>query len=565
MRRIAVLMALGIYAITAIAQNSIPAKLSHVLEVQDMDMGLKLYKEITDNDLKQLPDSSLFDYHYLGGYLNSEISNHEKTITHLLEAKRLCDTSLGTYSIGYMEIMDNLGDEYLQLEQCNEALSTYQEGIVKSMAVRNSAPQNFGNLIIGVQKCYERFGWFNEIPAHLLDAWSFWPKDEIPLKTYTYYPLWNLEQFYYRYGIYDKALSISDKIETFIISKAGDNHPELCNALYFRGNILRSTNRRKEAILTYEKAISIAKSNNIPDSELLGLLYGNILATIADDGDIEHCYELLPAIKAYGSTTNDERFYANSLYTCALHLGQSRHYHEALSVIDMIPIEGFSNDELEIINNLRKSYLQNKETLSNFDNLLLLQSQACIGSSNWYNVSYEIANGYMLQGNLRQCLKTLETIYSAYEKESTNQGASPLSLINSLLNLTTQLEQDSSFLKYALVKHDLLNSNKDLPKEYLIGNINEIIAGQLRCRLLEGIDERLNQIESYYRTQYGETSNEYAIYLHNRGRAFQLQNKLDEAKATLLRSISIQNKIAGRPMEKTFKYFMEVEKQLSQI
>lgn len=60
-------------------------------------------------------------------------------------------------------------------------------------------------------------------------------------------------------------------------------------------------------------------------------------------------------------------------------------------------------------------------------------------------------------------------------------------------------------------------------------------------------------------------SKQYGIYLHNRGRAYQLQGKLDEAKYTLLKSISVQNKVEGKPMERTVKYYMEVQQQLSEI
>ena len=109
--RVAVLLPSVFYAFSGVAQSTLSERLNYVLETQDMDMGLKLYQEITDADIKQLPDSSLFDYHYLGGYLNSEIPNHEKAIDHLTEAKRLCETSLGTHSGEYMEIMRGLGDE----------------------------------------------------------------------------------------------------------------------------------------------------------------------------------------------------------------------------------------------------------------------------------------------------------------------------------------------------------------------------------------------------------------------------------------------------------------------
>ena len=565
MTRMAVFLPSAFCAILGFAQTSLQERLNNVLETQNMDMGLKLYNEITEADLSQLPDSSLFDYHYLGGYLNSEIPNHEKAVSHLLEAKKICDKVLGTHSIGYMQIMSALGDEYIELRQYDDALAVYQEGIVKSMAVRKSACGAFSNLIIGVQECYEHRGWFKEIPSHLYGAWSFWTKDEEPFSTYNYYPLWRLEQFYSRYGMYDKAIAISDKIEEFITSKYGNNHPELCDALYMRGNILLKAGRRKDAISDYERAISIAQTSNISDAEILGLIYGNLIVALADEGAVEKCKEILPAIKTYSLVTTNSRFYANAIYSCALHLGQSHHYYEALTFVDMIPTEGFSANELALIKDMKNSYLHTIEILSNFDSMVNSHIHLPAGSSDWYKLSYELANVYMATGKLPQCFNMLETIYRAYMADPTNQDASPLFLMNSLLIVTAQLEDNSSYLKYALAKRDLLNGNKDIPQKDIIDNLHEIIAGQIRCQQLDGIDERLNIVENFYRTQYGEVSKDYATYLHNRGRCYQLQNKLEKAKETLLESISIQNKVNGKPLERTVKYYMEVEQQLGEL
>ena len=75
--RVAVLLPSVFCAFMAVAQTSLPERLNRVLETQDMEMGIKLYNEITEADLEQLPDSVLFDYHYLGGYINSELAAEE--------------------------------------------------------------------------------------------------------------------------------------------------------------------------------------------------------------------------------------------------------------------------------------------------------------------------------------------------------------------------------------------------------------------------------------------------------------------------------------------------------
>ena len=229
--RVAVLLPSVFYAFSGVAQTSLSERLNYVLESQDMEMGLKLHQEITTAEITQLADSSLFNYHYLGAYINSELmsddeKNYEKALSHFLEAKRLCETSIGVHSGDYMEIMRGLGDTYIELGQCEEAVNIYQEGIVKSMYMREAASHDFGNLIIGLQECYELLGWFDEVPSHLKDAWIFWKKDFEPFETNNYYPLWCLMQFYRRYSMNDKALAVSNRIIEFISEQVGPKHTE---------------------------------------------------------------------------------------------------------------------------------------------------------------------------------------------------------------------------------------------------------------------------------------------------------------------------------------------------
>ncbi|NPD82388.1 tetratricopeptide repeat protein [Prevotella sp. PINT] len=340
-----------------------------IYNTQDFEESVKVYQSITPLDIEQMEDSVLFDYYYLGGYINRELKNHSKTIEYLSEARKLCETKLGTHTIQYMDSMKGLADVYLEIGDNEKALETFQEAIVKSMAACNYGGQTFGNLIMGIVECYEKFGWFDEIPNHLMDAWSFWTKDEAPLVTYNYYPLWYLEQYYQRYGMYDKAIAVSDKIVDFIISKGGENHPELCHAFYMRGNILRNTDK-KEAIATYERAITIANANGNSDSDILGMIYGNLITALADEKEIHRCKNILAAIKEYSTSKNNGRFYADAAYTCALHLGQANCYEDALTFIELIPTDGFSADEQNLINNMRESYQKNREILLKFDDLV---------------------------------------------------------------------------------------------------------------------------------------------------------------------------------------------------
>ena len=67
--------------------------------------------------------------------------------------------------------------------------------------------------------------------------------------------------------MYEKALSVSGLIETFIKSKGGENHPELAQALYTKGYILIEMNRLDDGIKAYQKALEILNANGLDNSE----------------------------------------------------------------------------------------------------------------------------------------------------------------------------------------------------------------------------------------------------------------------------------------------------------
>ena len=565
MYRLAVLLPSVFCTFSGMGQT-LPERLSYVLEVQDMEMGLKLYNEITEADLSQLPDSSLFDYHYLGGYLNSEIPNHEKAVSHLLEAKKICDKVLGTHSIGYMEIMRGLGDEYIELGQYDEALAVYQEGIVKSMYVRNIASEAFGNLIMGVQGCYERKGWLNEIPSHLYDAWGFWAKDEEPFATYNYYPLWSLEQFYRRYKMYDKALQVSDMIIKFISEKVGAQHPEMAEELYLRGNTLVDMGRNNDAVETYYKALSILKVNKVDKDRLYGLIAGNLLMAIISTGRWSECDNILKDIKNYGGrNVNDADIYKNALFSAANRFNSKGNYAKALSLNTELLELSLSDKERTIIENQTNTIKYNRDIINALCQLEEQFQTFSQGSAEWFEAGQKLSSAYYLQKKVDKNGIVLTAMYEAIDLSKSVGLDYYLWVISNLYGLSLEKEEYQDALRYAMEKINYLNTLNDVPDNYRYNALNDLVVAKMKSNSLDGIDSDLENIEKFYRNQYGNISSEYATYLHNRGRAFQLQNKLDEAKETLLQSITLQNKLEGKPLERTVKYYMEVEHQLGEL
>lgn len=561
----ALLLSFGFCAFHGMAQVSLSEKLSYVIETQDMENGLKLYNEITNADLEQLSDSSLFEYHYLGGYLNSEIPNHKKAIFHLLEAKCLCDTSRGTHSGEYMEIMRGLGDEYIELGQYEDALEIFEEGIVKSMYMRNAASRDFGNLIIGVQDCYELLGWFNEIPTHLLDAWHFWNKDETPLVTYTYYPLWSLAQFYWRYGMYDKALSVNDQIESFIKSKGGDNHPELSHVLYTKGNLLVDMKRTNEGINAFYEGLSILRYNQMDKSETYEMIIGNLLMALISANKIEESDKTLDDIKRYSTISNRPESYKSALFSAAKQHADIRNYSKAFSCIEELLKQNITDKERTIIENQKNTILYNQEVVENLSDFKKDFDFLETGSQNWFETGHKLSSAYYLVKALDKNVDVLNRMYKAIDLNKSIGTDYYLWVLNNLIGMSMDKEEFQDALKYSNERWNYLSNLIDVPKDYLFNSLNELIVAKMKSNNLDDIDSNFEEIERFYRTQYGEISSEYATYLHNRGRAYQLQNRLKEAKVALLKSITIQNKISGKPLNRTVKYYMEVEQKLGEL
>lgn len=159
----------------------------------------------------------------------------------------------------------------------------------------------------------------------------------------------------------------------------------------------------------------------------------------------------------------------------------------------------------------------------------------------------------------------LRNMYEAILSNPTNGSDYRLWVLMNLYMNCLEKEDYSDALKFALEKYEVILSVSDATELHRINAINDVAVAKMKCNNLEGIDSDLAVIESFDLAQFGEISGEYATYLHNRGRAYQLQKKFDEAKETLLKAISIQNKVEGKPFKNTLKYYMEVQQELGEI
>lgn len=188
-----------------------------------------------------------------------------------------------------------------------------------------------------------------------------------------------------------------------------------------------------------------------------------------------------------------------------------------------------------------------------------------IGEDDWFETGHKLSSAYYLVKDFDKNGIVLTAMYKAIDLNKSIGADYYLWVISNLYGLSLEKEEHQDALRYAMEKIDYLTTIDDVPVNYRYNALNDLVVAKMKSSTLDGIDSDLESIEKFYRNQYGENSNEYATYLHNRGRAYQLQNKLDAAKETLLQSITLQNKLEGKPLERTVKYYMEVEQQLGEL
>lgn len=544
------------------AQLSLSERLSLAIEKQDDGQMYKLYAEIKETDLKELPDSSLLDYHFIAGYLNREANNSEKAIAHFMKAKEICDQKLGTHNVGYMVVMRNLGQQYYELGDYEKSLLFYEEGIIKSIAVWQWDMQSFANLMMGATDCYECVGQFREVEQLLSDTWSIWNTEQKPFDTYNYFPLWCLEQFYRRYEIYDEAIKVSDAILKFISERGYSSDPTVSTELYFRGNILESMGKTMEAVETYRKALDILDENNLQTEELYGQILGNLLIAIVKTDKWEEYISILEQIKEYGDNSNDNNIYNNALYSLSKTFNELGNYKEALLISDKLSQQNLSIEERNVIEQQRKDIGFNKEIIESKNTLEHLFESLPDNTAEWFDSGHKLSSAYYLNNDFEKNLAVLTKMYQTI-KNGTNCGNDYLLwVLNSLVGIYLDTEDYDNALKFAVEKKQYLESIPDVPDGILHAAINGLIVAKLRSNDFSDIDADLEECRDLCSRVYGEKSANYAIYLHNKGRAYQLHGKFNDAKHTYLEALNLQREIEGKPMARTVQFLMELENQI---
>lgn len=562
----AVLLTLSsvVCALSSRAQSTLPDRLHYVNTSGDMDELRKLYSEITEGDLSQLPDSSLCDYHYLGGYLCSENEEHERAIAHFSKAKHFCELAHGTHSAAYMQIMRAYGAEFVELGQYDEALGVLQEAIVKSMYAQSVASAAFADLIMELAECYEQFGWLNEVPNHLMDAWSFTDKEPATIDVVSYSPLWSLCQFYNRYEMYDKAIKVSDMIIDFITERGGPLHPQLAAELYFRANILEKMGMTNDAIEAYNQGVLLLEANKLEfdkESVSYGIL-GNLLIALVSEQRWEECEKVFKKLIQYCNKTGEHEKLNIAFSSLTYVLNQNGQYDKALKVNTELLKRNLSEADKRSAEFYRDEILYSLEVIRELPDLEIALQKAEPHSNEWFDAAFKLAGAYNRKHESERAMQMVNEMYDSFSANQEAKDEYSYTILCSLITDCLNNEKYDLALRYANECMALINSIPECSDRVKFECVNNLVVAKLKSKRLDGVYDDLKEAARLCLNVYGENSQRYSIVLHNWGRALQLDAKLDEAKQYYLAAINLHREVKGSPMPSTVKYLNEVNNQI---
>ncbi len=146
------------------AQQNTANLLDEIIKSNDFDAGKELLRQITEEEVALMADSTLFDYYYMAAWCKSEEGDLEKAINHLVCAKVICETKLGIHNrvFVYFEIVNAIGQLYEALGKDDEALLWYEDGIVKGLTYSHTTDQTLRSYLDEMRNSaasiYERMG-----------------------------------------------------------------------------------------------------------------------------------------------------------------------------------------------------------------------------------------------------------------------------------------------------------------------------------------------------------------------------------------------------------------------
>ncbi len=547
-------------------QDDLSAYLNRLFEMQDNPQAVReALSKISIEQVEAAPDSVQFDYYYLSAGIDAMEDKHTpKTMENLLKAKQICETSLGIFRYGYLEIVNAIGDEYLELGDYDQAQSFYQEGIIKGLYQRNADADNFAKLHTSLIDIYIKKGWDKEVVQLCCDAWDFWDKSASPFEAYNYWPIWRLYHYQIEEKQYDNALNNIQFAEDFILHQTDGKNSGYIDLLYDKGYTLDMLGKYEFAAEAYQKAIEICKE--IDYHEKMDYLYGNLIASLCNHGDTARLNATLNETYSY-ARDNDMKLYSNSLFHCCGVFQELRKYDIAGKYASMLPPlyqDGFlSPKEIEVCNNRIKSIEIRKENTTRLQELKKDSLHYVVGSKEWIDYQNNLANAYYVDQQKDIAVNIITKIIQNYLEHGDNKSEAFSYAINQVVNTAQEIEDNETMLKYGEYRLEVTKEKYGANSNEFGIVVNQQLTAALRTNNVEESMQMAGLTKQLLDVTYKDNLS-YIYALHNIGRALQISGNINEAKIYYEQSIDYSKKQGLEILDKTTRYLSEVNELLKE-
>lgn len=513
------------YALNLFAQRDIPQRINDVVISKDTKVAQKLIQQITEDDIAQMADSTLFWYNYMVGWNAFENNQHNKAIDYLVKAKELCETKLGieNHVNVYFEILKFLGEKCEYLGKYDEALLWYEEGIIKGLPYINTVDEPlksyFKRIRDNAAEIFEEKG-----HKDMADYWR------------TYKSTDYIGSFDYADDLLDQALS-----------------------LHLDGN-------SGQAINLLDNVKEIFQKSDAEGKGMMSLLYRVYLQCYISIGDTAQIDKLLKT-KWQEMYIGDEK--TLFVYDMETVINSFIIKHHDIKIAEKYyqyvvkECDKSNSDEVATVAKLGKALQFYKSAYSQIDSLQQIRLSLPTKDYQWGIVSLQLSNILISITREKEAYDICEEIYAMSSKLYEDPHNLHWFVLMNLADYGISQERyhiAERFLKEQQSWLDARNYAENAESRgwvyYKLG-ITYMNSSQY-----ENSGRAYSQAEEILLPIYKKESSEYATILHNRGRLAQLQGQLDEAKALLTEAQRIQISIDGEPMDRTVQYLNEVEQTL---
>ena len=518
------------------------------------------------------PDSTKYQYHYLiGSWLDYSDGDIDEKTYHIGQAIKLIETNTnvltyGVFDIEYLWLSNALASCFDEKKKYQKAISQYERTLVRGeRMLEDPSNKNLrrvkSDCLCALGRLYLNAGYEREGIKCLEDAFLLTNVDYKPGATETYIPLFIIANYFLDKKDYIKSIEEWKKLISFFSSQNATNTKDNAQMYYFLGNAYYKNKNYQQAISAYLKGVALYKDLGLTKEDVENL-YGNLLCTYAECGDIEGLKGILDEYQLLLFSLNKQTdFYKRMWAISTVLLSEKR------NVIRDRIMQGFALldhfQQVDILMDIAD------EELKESPEQTIIAAQQAIDILNTNGYTSQVA-GWMFQLTTAKSLalqkqhKYEQAVLEAQKSLEYLEKCSSASEGNKqeVISRIANLYYDAANYEKVIEMTDILipltvnlygkKSQQYLSDKTLLG-IAYIHVGENKKAI-----NIFKDLSSLILSTEGEQNMQYAICLHNLGRAYMLQGNKEKAIETFEKSKDIQMNINYTVDPKTNQYLNEL-------